>query len=466
MDALLKLDQIHWQEAEERLRTACDLPMRKSRDYGGPTAATELLAQRRECLSPSLSVAYEDPLVILRGSGTFLYDAQGNAHLDCVNNICHVGHSHPAVVNAAARQAELLNTNTRYLHPLLVNYAQRIADLMPDPLQVVFFVNSGTEANELAVRLARTYTGRRDAVVVSDGYHGHSSTLINLSPYKHNGPGGHGPPEWVHTVPAPNPYRGAHQGRTVECGRAYAQYVADVCAHLTALGRGPAFFMAEPILGCGGQVVPPPGWLKNAYAHIRGVGGLCIADEIQVGFGRVGGHMWAFQGQDVVPDIVTLGKPMGNGHPIGAVVTTREIAETFANGMEFFSSFGGNPVSCAVGMAVLDVIEKEGLQAHAHHMGDFLARGFQTLAEQHAAIGDIRGQGLFMGIELVRDPLTREPAREEAAELVKALRRDRILVSLEGPDHNVIKLKPPLPFGETEANLLLAAFDRALSQLL
>jgi 4-aminobutyrate aminotransferase-like enzyme/Ser/Thr protein kinase RdoA (MazF antagonist) len=462
-EMLARLFSNDWREAEIAVRTACGAgPGRAPAEAASPgrPVAGDLLAERRRRLGPSLSLAYDTPLEIARGRGQYLFDPAGRAYLDCVNNVCHVGHSHPAVVRAIARQASLLNTNTRYLHPLVVEYARRLTSTLPEPLEVCFFVNSGSEANELAVRLARSHTGHRDVVVLEDGYHGHTSTLIDLSPYKCEGPGGGGLAPWAHKVSSPDPYRGAHRGDGA--GIAYADEVGALCERLRQENRPPALFLCEPLLGCGGQIVPPEGYLREAFARVHAAGGVCVADEVQVGMGRVGSHWWAFQAQDAVPDIVTIGKPIGNGHPLGAVVTTRAIAQSFANGMEFFSTFGGNPVSAAAGLAVLDVIEQEGLRERAGRVGGYLRQGFERLAARHAQIGDVRGLGMFIGVELVRDRETREPATPETRALVETLRNEGILLSAEGPHHNVLKIKPPLPFGETDADLLLAAVDRAL----
>ena len=301
------------------------------------------------------------------------------------------------MVRAAAAQMAALNTNTRYLHPLLVTYARRLAATCPDPLSVVFLVNSGSEANDLALRLARAHTGRRDVVVLDQAYHGHLSSLVEISPYKFGGPGGAGRPAHVHVAPLPpaDPRADAVRARLEEAPAA-------------------AFF-AEPLPGVAGQVVPPDGYLAAAFAHAREAGAVCVADEVQIGFGRVGSHFWAFEAQGVVPDIVTAGKPIGNGHPLGAVITTPEIARSFETGMEYFNTFGGNPVSCAAGLAVLDVIADERLQARAARLGAVLLDGLRSLAERQPLIGDVRGRGLFLGVELVRDRATREPAAAEAA---------------------------------------------------
>jgi len=456
---LERLDGIDWRDAEDGLRGACGLGKRQRSDPG----RKDTQARRRRVLGPSLSLAYEDPIEIVRGRGQFLYDSNGYAYLDCVNNVCHVGHSHPRVVSAMAAQAAVLNTNTRYLHPAIVAYAERLTATLPDPLSVCYFVNSGSEANELAVRLARAHTGRRDAIVLDDAYHGNTSTLVDLSPYKCEGPGGMGLPDWVHKVEKPDPYRGPHRGTGAEVGRTYAAQVMAACDRLTAEDRPPAMFLCEPLLGCGGQVVLPEGYLREAFAHVRAAGGVCVADEVQVGMGRVGTDYWACEAMGATPDIITVGKPIGNGHPLGAVITTPDIATSFDNGMEFFSTFGGNPVSVAVGMAVMDVIEEEGLRERAARVGRYLAEGFCELARRHTMIGDVRGMGMFMGVELVRDRETLQPATEETARVIELVKSDRILLSAEGPFHNVLKIKPPLQFEETDADLLLGAIDRALS---
>ncbi|MEM7168875.1 MAG: aminotransferase class III-fold pyridoxal phosphate-dependent enzyme [Pseudomonadota bacterium] len=422
-----------------------------------------LKEQRLAHLGPSLSLSYRDPLTIVRGEGCWLLDQHGRAYLDCVNNICHVGHSHPRVVAALADQAGRLNTNTRYLHPEISRYAQRIAATMPGDLKVCFFVCSGSEANELALRLARTYTGRRGVVVLDHAYHGNTSNLVDISPYKCEGPGGAGLPGWVAKAPFPDPYRGAHRGMTEETGSAYAQGVASAVTGLNEREWPPAFFIAESIAGVGGQVVLPPGFLREAYAHVRAAGGLCIADEVQVGFGRVGSHMWAFETQGVVPDIVSLGKPMGNGHPLACVVTTPDIAAAFHNGMEYFNSFGGNPVSCAVGNAVLDIIEEEGLRQNAEQTGRYLRDRLLSLAERYEVIGDVRGLGLFVGLELVLNRQTQEPATAMAGDLVNAAREVGVLLSTDGPHNNVLKMKPPICFGHDHADLLCDTLDVLLA---
>ena len=431
-----------------------------------PAPPPVLLERRARLLGPSLSISYRKKLKIVRGRGAYLYDHTGRAFLDGVNNICHVGHAHPRVVDALARQASVLNTNTRYLHDAILDYAERLGRTFPKPLSVVYLVCSGSEANELALRMARMVTGRRNVITLDWGYHGHTSGLIDVSPYKFNRKGGSGKPEHVEVATLPDPYRGSFKGYGPETALAYAASVAeqiDVIRQKT--GQGPAAFIAESISGCGGQVVYPKAYLKEAARLVRNAGGLVIADEVQTGFGRVGSHMWAFELQEVVPDIVTLGKPIGNGHPMAAVITTPEIAAAFANGMEFFSSFGGNPVSAAVGLAVLDVLEEEQLQAGALRTGRYLKERLLALASRHDLSGDVRGEGLFLGVEFVRNRATLEPATEEARDLVNLMREAGVLLSTDGPFDNVIKIKPPMVFGIREADILAEELDRALGRL-
>jgi len=427
-------------------------------------AAEEILSIREKHLGRNLSVSYERPLKIVRGMGGFLYTETGQPYLDGVNNVCHVGHCHPHVVAAGQRQMTVLNTNTRYLHDNIVAYAQRLLATFPDPLSVCFFVCSGSEANELALRLARAYTKQQDLITVDGAYHGNTQGLIDISPYKHDGPGGQGAPDWVQTVTMPCGYRGPHKGTGKESGAAYARYVKTAVDCIGAGGRKPAAFICESMLGCGGQVLLPDGYLAAAFAHVRAAGGICIADEVQVGFGRAGTHFWAFETQGVVPDIVTLGKPMGNGHPLAAVVTTPAIAEAFHNGMEYFNTYGGNPVSCAVGLAVLDVIEKEDLQENARHMGEYLLKRLAPLKEKSPLVGDVRGLGLYLGVELVRDHETLAPAADEAAYICNRMKDYGFLISTDGPLHNVLKLKPPIVFSLDNADALVEALEKVFAE--
>jgi 4-aminobutyrate aminotransferase-like enzyme len=437
----------------------------------GPSGSTSgpdhanLLEARRRLLGPSLSLSYPTPLHIVRGEGAHLFDAGGRAFLDCVNNVAHVGHAHPRVVEAGVAQMRLLNTNTRYLHDNILRYAERLTALLPADLNVCYFVNSGSEANELALRLARAATGRPDVATVDVAYHGNTQRLVEVSPYKFNGPGGAGPREDVHVVPLPDTYRGSHRGAPPDVAGAYLAEATAVLEDAATTGHRAGAVIAEAIPSVAGQIVPPPGWLAGLFDAGRAIGAVAIADEVQVGFGRVGSDVWAFAAQGARPDIVTMGKPIGNGHPLGVVVTTRPIADAFANGMEYFNTFGGNPVSAAIGLAVLDVLEEERLQEHARVVGEHLLAGLRALQDRHEAIGDVRGSGLFIGVELVRDRETRAPDGDLATGLANRAVEFGVLLSTDGPDHNVMKIKPPLVFSKADADRLIETVDQVLGEL-
>lgn len=402
------------------------------------TRIESLLETRRQVLGHNLSIAYEKPLHIVRGSMQYLYDEDGRRYLDAYNNVAHVGHCHPEVVAAGQRQMELLNTNTRYLSHVILEYAEKLTATLPESLGVCFFVNSGSEANELAIRLARAHTKARNMIVLEHGYHGNTTTLIDLSPYKHDGPGGEGAPAWVHTASLP-------------ASAEDAQQVSDIVQQLDAPLCG---FIAETMPSVAGQIVLPDGYLNRVYDVVRGAGGVCIADEVQTGYGRTGTHFYAFEKYGVVPDVVVLGKPIGNGHPIGAVITTRAIADSFNNGMEFFSTFGGNNVSCAIGLKVLEIVQEENLQEHALCVGNHLLAGLREVNHHHEVIRDIRGSGFFLGVELVH----------EAGGVVNKMREHGILLGTEGPRHNVIKIRPPMPFSESNADELVETLDKVFSR--
>jgi 4-aminobutyrate aminotransferase-like enzyme len=392
---------------------------------------SETLAARRAHLGGNLSISYRDPIKMVRGWRQYLYDENGRAYLDVYNNVPLVGHSHPRVVEAVAKQMAVLNTNTRYLHDNITRYAERLTSKFPKELSVCYFLNSASEANELALRLARTATKRDDVIVLEHAYHGNTNTLIDISPYKFAGPGGRGKKPWVHVAPLPDP----HRRDDPAAGAEYAR-------ELGRLVDGPMTFIAESLPSVGGQVVFPRGYLAGCYDAVRAAGGICIADEVQVGFGRLGDFFWGFEMQGVVPDIVVLGKPMGNGFPLAGVVTTREIAEAFDNGMEFFSTYGGNPVACAAGLAVLDVLEEERLPDNAARVGAYLMSRLRSMG-----FVDVRGLGLFLGIELA--------SGDEASRVVNGLRDRGVLAGTDGPLHNVIKIRPPLIFSEGDADLFV-----------
>ncbi|MDE3261622.1 MAG: aminotransferase class III-fold pyridoxal phosphate-dependent enzyme [Acidobacteriota bacterium] len=428
-------------------------------EHGGP-----LLEARRRRFSSVLSISYDVPIRVVRGRGARLYDDTGRDYLDMVNNVAHVGHAHPRVADAISRQAALLNTNTRYLYRQLTDYAERLADTFPAPLEVVFLTNSGSEANDLALRIARAHLGRQETLAFDGGYHGNLTSLIEVSPYKLDGRGGRPGPPWLHRLPMPDGYRGRFREGD---GNFPASLIEDTESRVRA--AGPATLIGEAILSCGGQIVPPPGYLEALYGAVRSAGGVIVADEVQTGFGRTGPAFWAFLAvQDnrapLFPDIVTLGKPAGNGHPLGAVVTSRELARSFETGMEYFNTFGGNPVSCAAGLAVLDVIGEERLAERAAAVGKTLLAGLTGLGTRYPILGQVRGRGLFLGFEMVRNPESRAPATEEARRLVNRLRDFGILNSTDGPDANVIKLKPPLPFSFADAAYYLEVLETVLEE--
>jgi 4-aminobutyrate aminotransferase-like enzyme len=433
--------------------------------FPAPSPSLEAtLAARRNLLGRNLSISYERPLKIVRGWRQYLYDDTGRAYLDVYNNVPLVGHSHPRVAQAAAEQLALLNTNTRYLHDNVLRYAERLTALLPPPLKVCYFVNSGSEANELALRLARAHTGREDVLVLEHAYHGNTTTLTDLSPYKFNGPGGRGQQPWVHVAPMADDYRGMYRRGEPDLGTKYAAHIGEIVERGKKEGHPIGAYIAETLPSVAGQIVFPPGYLSEAYKYVRAAGGVCIADEVQVGFGRLGTHFWGFQTQGVVPDIVVLGKPIGNAFPLAAVVTTPEIAASFAKGMEFFSTFGGNPVACAAGLAVLDVLRDENLQQNALVVGQQWMGELRDLQSTHPLIGDVRGSGLFLGIDLVSDPTTRAPATDQASYVVNRLRDRGILAGTDGPGYNVIKLRPPLIFSPGDAALFTSTLAGILGE--
>ncbi|KAM9795180.1 5-phosphohydroxy-L-lysine phospho-lyase [Neosynchiropus ocellatus] len=428
----------------------------------------ETLAKRKTFIGQSCRLFYsDDPVKILRARGQYLFDENGKRYLDCISNVQHVGHCHPSVTKAAAEQMDVLNTNSRFLHDNIVQYAERLAATLPKKLSVFYFVNSGSEANDLALRLAQQFTQRQDVIVLDHAYHGHLTSLIDISPYKFRKLAGQ--KEWVHVAPIPDTYRGKYREDHPNPAQAYADTVKDLIEEVHGKGRKISAFFAESLPSVGGQIILPQGYSPKVAEYIRAAGGVFVADEVQTGFGRVGSHFWAFQlhGEDFCPDIVTMGKPMGNGHPLSCVATTAEIAGAFtANGVEYFNTFGGTPVSCAIGLAVLDVIEKEDLRGNATRVGDHLKKLLTELKTRHWIIGDVRGVGLFLGLELVKDKEERTPATAAAGQVVKRLKEeDQICVSTDGPWENIVKFKPPMCFSVDDAELVAQSIDRILTDI-
>jgi 4-aminobutyrate aminotransferase-like enzyme len=417
-----------------------------------------MVERRSRLLGPAYRLFYQHPLHIVRGEGVWLYDSDGRKYLDMYNNVPHVGHCHPRVVEAITKQVALLNTHTRYLHENVLNYAERLTDKFPEPLDIAMFSCTGSEANELALRIARTFTGGTGLIVTDSAYHGNTKAIYEIS--TEDIPAAE-VPEYVVTVPNPDAYRGAHRGE--DAGERYAGYLNDAMATLAGRGIKPAAFIVDTILSSGGVVATPPGYLRKAAELIRAAGGLFVADEVQPGFGRTGRNFWGYEIDDVIPDIVTMGKPMGNGHPLAATITRSDLVDKFSQHAHYFNTFGGNPVSCAAGLAVLDVIEQEGLQANALDVGLYLNEGLAELASRYELIGDIRGDGMFKAVELVVDRETRAPAVSRAPRIVNGLREQGILVGSTGIDDNILKLRPPMVFSKENADLFLKKFDALLA---
>ena len=420
----------------------------------------ELIAYRKKHLGKGLSLQYKLPLRIVRGSGQYLIDPLGRKYLDTVNNVAHVGHEHPEVVKAGQQQMSLLNTNSRYLHKNINQLAQELIQTLPPKLNVVHFVNSGSEANELAIRMVEAVSGAQDIIAAEAGYHGNTNSCIAISSYKFDGKGGKGTPEHTHIIPLPDSFRGKYRGKNT--GDNYAKEVQKQIENIQKKGRKLGAFIIEPIISCGGQIELPKGFLSKAYNYVRLAGGLCISDEVQVGCGRLGTFFWGFEMHSVIPDIVTIGKPLGNGHPLAAVVCTQEVADKFANGMEYFNTFGGNPVSCAIGAEVLRTIKREKLQENAFNVGTFLKNELKKLALEFPMIGDVRGQGLFLGIELIDIHLN--PLPLQTAYLVNRMKDFGILMSTDGLDYNVIKIKPPMVFTIENAQEVIYYLKKILKE--
>jgi len=425
--------------AENSFRSAIGLPVEI------PQSVDSLIKARHKVISPILALSYSRPIHMTKAAFQYMYDACGNTYLDAYNNIPHVGHSHPQVVAAAQGQIAKLNTNTRYLYDLLTEYAERLLARFPDSLNKVYFVNSGSAASDLAIRLARAHTGFKNLMVIEHGYHGNTQMGVDISDYKFGAKAGPGQKDHILKAAIPDTYRGKYNADNA--GKMYAREAIEQVKHSDS---PVAAFISEPILGCAGQVPLAQGYLKEIYPAIRKQGGVCISDEVQTGFGRLGEYFWGYEAQAVVPDIIILGKPMGNGHPLGAVITTTEIAESFGKGVEFFSSFGGNPVSCAIGLAVLAVIEAENLPENTRLVGEFYKAQFINLQNEFPCIGDVRGTGLFIGVEIVKNNDSLEPDSVLANLIKNELRNRHILISTDGPFDSVLKTKPPLCF--TKAN--------------
>jgi alanine-glyoxylate transaminase/(R)-3-amino-2-methylpropionate-pyruvate transaminase len=431
--------------------------------YAGPSA-DEVLQLRKKFLNPGIFLYYKKPLMLVEGKMQYVWDEHGRRYLDALGGIVtvSVGHCHSDVVDVARRQSETLqHSTTIYLHPNIAEYAQKLAAKMPGDLKVCYFVNSGSEANDLALLMARAYSGNYDVIALRNAYHGGSTLAMGLTgnrAWKFNIPHSFG----VHHAITPDPYRGLWDRDDVDAGKKYALDVKNLIDYGTS--GHVAAFIAESIQGVGGCIVFPDSYLKHAYEHVRAVGGLCIADEVQTGFGRTGTHYWGFETQGVIPDIVTMAKGIGNGCPLGAVVTTEKIARTLADRIHF-NTFGGNPVVCTQGSAVLDVIERENMQANSLNLGNKILAGLNELKGKYKLIGDVRGKGLLLGVELVKDRQSKEPAREESAQVMEKCKEMGLLVGKGGLWGQTIRFSPPMCLKEHDADFLIDVLDCALETL-
>ncbi len=427
-----------------------------------PETVTSL---RHTFLATSQRAYYHTPMNLTSARGVWFRDNYGRNYLDAINNVTHVGHGHPLVVEAATRQLRRLNTNSRFTYSALPRFAERLAATFPDPLNVVFFTCTGSEANDLALRIARQVTGREHVVVIEGAYHGNTTAVMGISPNRYRGSGGSGPPPTTHEIPQPNLFRGPYGYDHREPGAAYAKDSNDIIKSMLAAGTPPAAVFAESLMGTAGQIPLPPGYLSGVFCAVRAAGGLAVSDEVQVGLGRLGNTFWGFEGHGVIPDIVTMGKPLGNGYPVAAVVTTREIADAFDNGMKYFNTFAGSPVACAIGEAVLDVIEREDLQQRAGGVGHYFKQRLVSLASEFDAIGDVRGYGLYLGIELVADRALKTPARALAYRVSERMKDEGVITYPNGDLDNVLKIKPPMVFSEGDADIFVDALGEILVEL-
>lgn len=424
----------------------------------------DAVIKRNERLASSQRYYYREPATLVRSRDCALIDTNAHMYLDAINNVTHVGHANRRVVEAATRQMHRLNTNSRFVYQQMGDYAERLAATLPDPLEVVFLVCTGSEANDLALRIARQVTGNEQIVVIDGAYHGNTTAVTGISPDRYKGPGGQGPPPTTSEVPRPDRLRGAYGYDHPDPGSAYAADAEVVIDQLVAAENAPAAFIAESLMGTSGQIVHPDGYLRQVFATVRKAGGLCIADEVQVGFGRLGETFWGFELGGVIPDIVTMGKPMGNGHPIAAVVTTRKIADLFDQGMKYFNTFGGNPVSCAVADAVLDEIERQSLQARSTSVGRYFKSQLEELRTDDPRIVDVRGLGLYLGIEFA-EPDTLEPMSWLARAVSERMLQRGVVVYPNGVLGNCLKLKPPMVFGPSDVDRFIAALRATLEEI-
>jgi len=455
IELLWKWIEINPVEAENKFKEAVGMKVEKIKSL------KEMVKGRKTFVGSNLTLSYDKPIFMKKAAFQYMYDSFGKTYLDAYNNIPHVGHSHPLVIEASLKQSSVLNTNTRYLYESLEEYSEKLTSLFPKKLCKVFFVNSGSEASDLAIRMARYHSKNEAVVVIENGYHGHTQTGINISDYKFNSKKGTGQKDYILKLKIPDTFKGKYKVDDEDPGLKYAK---DAIKQLNNYKGSVAAFISEPILSCAGQVPLANNYLKNLYPKIKEKGGVCISDEVQTGFGRLGKNFWGYESQEIVPDIIVLGKPMGNGHPIGAVITTSEIAKSFSKGVEFFSSFGGNPVSCKIGLSVLNVIKMENLQKNSEEVGKYYMSLLLDLKEKYSFISDVRGSGLFLGIEF-SNPDNLDPDSYKAQLLKNELKNNGILVGTDGPYNNIIKSKPPLCFSKDNAKEVVEKMDLILKKI-
>jgi len=455
IELLWKWIEINPVEAENKFKEAVGMKVEKTKSI------KQMVKGRKTYVGSNLTLSYDKPIIMKKAAFQYMYDSFGKTYIDAYNNIPHVGHSHPLVIEASLKQSSVLNTNTRYLYESLEEYSEKLTSLFPKKLCKVFFVNSGSEASDLAIRMARYHSKNEAVVVIENGYHGHTQTGINISDYKFNSKKGTGQKDYILKLKIPDTFKGKYKVDDEDPGLKYAN---DAIKQLNNYKGSVAAFISEPILSCAGQVPLANNYLKNLYPKIKEKGGVCISDEVQTGFGRLGKNFWGYESQEIVPDIVVLGKPMGNGHPIGAVITTSEIAKSFSKGVEFFSSFGGNPVSCKIGLSVLNVIKMENLQKNSEEVGKYYMSLLLDLKEKYSFISDVRGSGLFLGIEF-SNPDNIDPDSYKARLLKNELKNKGILVGTDGPYNNIIKSKPPLCFSKNNAKEVVEKMDLILKKI-
>ncbi|MGE6220549.1 aminotransferase class III-fold pyridoxal phosphate-dependent enzyme [Nubsella zeaxanthinifaciens] len=423
-----------------------------------------LLLKRETFIQQSQEYYYQKPMNLVRGWKQYLYDENGQVYLDAINNVAHIGHSHPKITETAVNQLKKLNTNARFLYKENIAYAEKLLSFFPPSLQVIFFTCTGSEANDLALRLARCYTSEQDVIVIDGEYHGNTTAVDEISTCLMDNPtASKSKRSFTHPLIQPNTFRGKYRENSTDVAQLYANDVTEKINEIKSLGRNVAAFISESLLGSGGGVEMPKTYLKKVYETVKKAGGVCIADEVQIGFGRMGTHFWGFEKEDVLPDIVTLGKPMGNGYPISAVVTTKEIANAYQKKYTYFNTYSGNAVACEIASTVLDVIQEEKLQENALQTGEYLKNELKKLIEDYNSVGAVYGHAMYLGVDIVKDKKTREPDSSKALLICEAMKQNGIIIYPTGDFYNILKIKPPMCFSRLDADFLVGKLREILS---